>query len=538
MQTGNGAAGAFASRVEHFARRKLRRVPKETSPIVSIGPRRGACLDSIMEAEESRSRNRRIFLLLFLLLNFLYLITSSGRVRTIDEVTVDYQAESLVTRGSTAVPQAVQAGTYFGKADAAGNPQAPYGVGQALLVAPWYVLGRLLRAVAPGIPPQARDLALDTVLTSSSATFSALAAALVFLLLVRQGIHERPALAAAFLVALATPLFAYSSWFFSEPLAAVLLLGAAFSLFSEDAATPPSWRRAAWGGLLLGIALWVRPAHAVAISVFLLGLLVRHRRRSLLPIAGVTLIAGLLAAACLWRNEILFGNAFDFGYPSTAEAGRPLLTFENPLTTGLFGFLFSPGKSVFLFAPPVLMALPGVIYLWRRDRGLAVVAGLTPVAYLLFYSRYTLWEGGYCFGPRYLVPAIPLLCLGAGALLQEAGAKTRRLALVLGLFGFLVQIVCMSTSFLEDQAGGAYYDEHWHYRMSYAPLVSQSARLIHYLFSADPAPLGRGFDRWFVFLAKGGVSHTTIGVALFLQVFGFLLAAWRLSRALSRQQEQ
>jgi hypothetical protein len=68
----------------------------------------------------------------------------------------------------------------------------------------------------------------------------------------------------------------------------------------------------------------------------------------------------------------------------------------------------------------------------------------------------------------------------------------------------------MATSFLEDQAmTGRYYDANWSYRFSYS-LRGPFELLIHYLTSPRPAPLGLGFDRWFVFLAKAGVSDATL----------------------------
>src|SRR5271167_147662 len=76
-------------------------------------------LDASMPSGGSASRPFRTFLLLFLFLNFLYLLTSSGRVRTIDEVMVDYETESLILRGSTAVPQAIASGLFYGKLDRA-----------------------------------------------------------------------------------------------------------------------------------------------------------------------------------------------------------------------------------------------------------------------------------------------------------------------------------------------------------------------------------------------------------------------------------
>ena len=485
-----------------------------------------------MGAEPHRAPELRIFLLLFLFLNFLYLVTSSGRVHTTDEVIVDMEAESLATRASTAVPQAVSMNLFYGKFDREGNPQAPYGAAQAALVVPWYVLGRVARNIVPGIPASARDIALDAVVTSSSGTFAALAVAFVFLILSRIGIPAAAAAGTALIVGLGTPVFAYSSWFFSEPLTAAILLAAAFALFTGQRAAPISLERACIGGVLLGAALWVRPTHVIAVPVFLLAILVRDRSRGIAAACLLAALAGAFAAAYLARNEVLFGNFLDFGYPTAAEGGKRLNTFETPFATGLYGFLLSPGKSIFLFAPPVLLGLPGVFRLARRERGLAVLGAVAPLVYLLFYSCYTQWEGGYSFGPRYLVPVIPFASLGLGPLLADGSRTIRRLAFGLAFAGFLVQAVGMSTSFLQDQTHGQYYDEQWNYRMSYSPLVSQTERLVHYITTEQPAPIGLGFDRWFVFLAKAGVARATISTVLFFEFAGSLLAGGLLFRAM------
>jgi hypothetical protein len=182
----------------------------------------------------------------------------------------------------------------------------------------------------------------------------------------------------------------------------------------------------------------------------------------------------------------------------------------------------------------LLIAIPGLFRLARRHPGLAVLAGFTPIAYLLFYARYTQWEGGYCFGPRYLVPVMPLLALGLGPVLSECRPGIRRLAIGLFVFGLLVQAVGMSTSFLEDQAGGRYYDQHWNYQMGYSPLGSQSELLVHYITTVAPAPIGRGFDRWFVFLGKAGVSHAMIAGMLLLECLGTVWAGALLVAALHK----
>ncbi|MGA2357170.1 MAG: hypothetical protein ABSG02_21960, partial [Terriglobales bacterium] len=67
---------------------------------------------------------RRVALWLFAAFQFFYLLTSTGRVRTPDEYNTLYTTESLVLRGSTAVPQAVQLRNFYGRYDLQGQPRA------------------------------------------------------------------------------------------------------------------------------------------------------------------------------------------------------------------------------------------------------------------------------------------------------------------------------------------------------------------------------------------------------------------------------
>jgi hypothetical protein len=471
----------------------------------------------------------RVFFLFFLTLNFFFLLLSSGRVRTRDELNADLQAESLATRGSTAIPQAVNF-FFYGKYDRWGEPQPPYGPAHAAFLIPWYFAGRGLLAIIPGIPYRTRDAVVDATEVASSATFAALAAALAFLIFFRLGLSIRVSLFAASMLALGTPLVSYSAALYSEPLTCVFLLGAAAVLFGGRGKGPISWQEAVLAGILLGATLWVRPAHLIATPVFLIALLVRDGDKGWRAARTLAIVVGLFGLAYLWRNHYLFGDPFDFGYPSVSDGGKNMNSFDTPLLTGLRGFLLSPGKSVFLFAPPIILGIASIRKLARLDRGLAVVAGTLPIIYLLFYAKFTQWEGGFCVGPRYLVPAISLLCLGLGPALENAGAWTRRVAIVLLAGGFFVEAINMATSFFEDQANGRYYDAQYNYRMDYSPLISMTRQLVHYATSPTPAPAGLGFDRWFVFLHKAGVASSTIGIFLTAELVGFACFAFLLLR--------
>jgi len=462
-----------------------------------------------------------LVLAFFLFLNFLYLLTSTGLIHTIDEVSADFEAESLYLHGNTAVPQAVQSNWFYGIYDRFGRPQAAYAPGQSVAALPWFAVGHWV-ARWHGVPQGAHDLVSDLFLVGSSAAFSAAAAALALLIFLRLGVPAKTSLTAAGILALATPIAAYSGWFFSEPLAAALLLGTAAILFSR---APSSAAQAVAAGALFGALVWVRPTHIIVAPVFLVALFLRDGKRAAGPAVVFSAIAGFAGAAYLWRNTFLFGDPFNFGYPPTAEGGKALNTFHTPFATGLYGFLLSPGKSIFVFAPPILLAIWGLRRVWQRDRALAVVAGGAPLVYLFFFATFTQWEGGYCYGPRYLVPALALLCLGLGPALDGATRRTHVVALSLFGVGFLVQAIGLATNFMQATAGGAYYDASFNYRMDFEPVLAQAKLFWHYATTSAPAPIGRGFDRWWVLLSKAQVSHGLLWVFGLAEIAGLALSA-------------
>jgi hypothetical protein len=477
---------------------------------------------------------RRTGIWLFLFLNFLFILTSSGRVRVIDEVLPVYQTESLAERGSTAVPQAVSADFFFGKYDVAGRPQAPYPPGAAALAVPWYLAGKHLLLRLPGVSPRARTMVTDFAIVASSATYVAAAAALTFVLFVSLGLTHRQALLAAVGLTVGTPLFAYSAWFFSEPLTVAVSMIAVVALFAHGHEAVPL-RRAAAGGVALGFLLWIRTTNILTVPMVLGALLLARGewRRKLPGMAIAAGIVGIAGLGVLARNATLYGSPFDLGYPQTVEGGRATMSFDTPIGVGLVAFLLSPGKSMLLFAPVLLLAPWSLPRVWRRSRALAVLMVAPLVALLGFYSRYTLFEGGYSFGPRYLIPGIWLLGLSFGFVVKEGSERVRTIALALVMAGALVNVIGLATSPLEDMAGGRYYDERLHYRLDYNPLEGQLGLLVKYATDPAPAPIGRGFDRWFVFLHKGGVSTGWLALVGGAAAAGCAAAGWQLKRSLA-----
>jgi hypothetical protein len=493
--------------------------------------------DQVPANHPGYSSSIRLAVWVFAAFQFFFMLTSTGRVRTADEYNTLYTAESLVLRGSTAVPQAVQLHNFYGRRDLYGQPQAAYPPGQAVLCMPWFAFGQYVLSRLPGVPAEDTDLVVGFSSCLSSATFSALVVAFFFLLLTDVGVSVRASVFAVALLGLATPIFAYSGWLFSEPLSAATFMAAAWIIFRQPG-NAVGYRAAAIAGLILGLGTWVRPTNVLAIAIFVVAVLLRDGKAGWRAAAVLCTASAVGVLALLFRDARLFGRPFDFGYPTTAGGVKIENRFDTPLATGLYGLLLSPGKSMLLFAPPVILAVVGMRRLWKLERGLATLALGFPAVYLLFYARYAYWEGGYCVGPRYLVPAVAMLCLGLGAILASDTARARYAAIVSLAVGAVVQCISLATSFMEDQtpARGHYYDAHWHYRLSYS-LSGQVQLLWKYLREGQPPTLGLGWDRWFVFLHNGGISALTLACLAALMILGLaisIVGVVRILRSASR----
>jgi hypothetical protein len=453
----------------------------------------------------------RTAILLFLFLNCVYLLTATGRARSIDEIDPVIQSESLLLRHSTAIPQAVTSGIYFGKLDQHGVARSAWPFGHAVLVLPWIAIGHYLLARLPGIPKQNSDLAYMVAACWSSATYSALAVAATFLLFLKLGNGERSALTCSLLLAFSTPLFVYSGWLFSEPATTALFAIAALLLFGSGKEIALS--RAVLGSLVLGFSIHVRPANMVTVLIFIAAAMVLEqsqdnafRYRTAMVLVA---IVGISGALYLVRNYVFFGNPFDFGVPTIAENGKDPDSWHNPFWRGVVGFLFSPGKSAFLFCPPAILGILGLRRLWQRNRAITVLAAAALPANLILYSFRTQWEGGYCFGPRYLVPSLMLLCPPIAALLPEPSLWLRPVFWITAIVGFLVQAIGLSTNILEDMVRNRYYIGNWDYRMSYSPIPGQLQLIWKYLH-VKPTVVGAGWDRWFLLVRAAGASPSIV----------------------------
>jgi hypothetical protein len=386
------------------------------------------------------SSRRRLAWALFIALTCFYLLGSGGTIDTPDGVLMFRVTQSLVERRSTSVPMLPGASDWGGMAveDAATHEPrfyAKYGLGLPLAAVPAYLGGLILeplatrreREIFPAAdhrrklwydtsPENFREAFLAFAATWTSAALVAGALTGVLLLALELGYGARAALMAALLGALASPLWAYSKTFFSEPLAGAGLVFCFYFAVRGRKGSGGAWN---WilSGLCLGVCVLAKAVN-VLLVIPALALTVapmretsfreRFRRCALLA-------PGLLAAIflILAYNYARFGSWWETGYSDE------VWSWTTPWGEGILGLLISPGRGLLLYFPLWILVVPGIARMLTSHRAETFFLGGCFGLVWLVHARWYRWEGGWCWGPRFLIPVIPLLILPLASLFER-----------------------------------------------------------------------------------------------------------------------
>jgi hypothetical protein len=384
-------------------------------------------LERSAAADRQRARRERAMAALFALgVLCVYLASAGGRIVASDEHTVFRLTQSLVERQSFAV------GDGNAERGPDGRLYAKAGLGQALVSVPFYLAGRF---TAPLVPARLRDFYLRAATSLAMPFAGAVLALALVLLFLELGLGPRPALSLALVAALGTPLWVYAKLYLGE-----ILLAACLAL---ELLGVVRWRRdgrpASAGLAAAGFGLAVLTKYAVlpvAVALWLPALPAWRRWRSALTFV---LAAGAGVALALYYNQARTGSPWGSGYGRQASA----TAFTTPLLVGLYGLLLSSGKGLAWFAPISLLAPAGFVAWWKSDRWMAAGAAAGVAATVLLYAGFEHWAGDGSWGPRYLVPLIPILVAAVAVRLARREAPRRRLwwaaVAALGIAGAAVQ---------------------------------------------------------------------------------------------------
>lgn len=188
------------------------------------------------------------------------------------------------------------------------------------------------------------------------------------------------------------------------------------------------------GGLAAAILVWCRPLDLIfAVAILLRVAAERPRALAWFLPAPIVLGSALVAYNVWFFGSIAGGHA-------QIEALHPVLhgvegAWSGHLLDGMAGTLLSPNRGLLVFCPWIIVALAtlpatfGRLRAWPPGVWLLGALGVD----LLVLSKYAIWWGGHCFGPRYWTDAIPIFAVLLGLGLDWARARCHPLVAIAAL---------------------------------------------------------------------------------------------------------
>jgi len=341
----------------------------------------------------------------------------------------------------------------FGLHGRGGKLYGWYGIGQSLLMLPFDVMGAYLERL-PVLSHYREDPSIRGIVVAygTNALVSVLTALVCFRLLRWFDFTVNQAIAGVLALFFCTTHLHYTQNMMENNY--IMLLTLTGLAFQYQWLRSGNRRALLIGSAALGLNLLTRLTTGmdlVAVGGFLLlvSWFTGVRGRALLErIVAYLRVAVPVYAVFILLDRIYefyrFGSFFNTYIGVFAREQRMLnpelpsnYPFETPFHVGFFGALFQPEKSIFLFDPLLVLTALVAILLWKRFRPeiKAYLSAFTLLllAYICFYARYTVWNGDFAWGDRYVSTAAELVAFISVPLLLQHGAHVGRFVRALGM---------------------------------------------------------------------------------------------------------
>ncbi|NDJ86950.1 MAG: hypothetical protein GYB66_13800 [Chloroflexi bacterium] len=372
-------------------------------------------------------------LALFLLLAGVYWLSFLGVNINNDEVYLFDSTESLVRRGDFRLNYTYHLYPQIRVVDGQLLERALQEPLQPILAAPLFMVGQF----APSSIGVMHSVWLFNIIVT------ALTGVIMYRIALRRRFHSEVAWTTGMIFGLATLAWPFSRYFFREPLASLLIL-ACIGLAWELRACWYSARVAsAWLIVLLGVfAVTVLAKSAMLVFIPALVLMAVPSLTSFLRdwrvVLSVGLFSGLMLLGTLLIGDWLNNPRFQVAFWQNAFAE---LNWTYVMES-LAGYHISPGRSMWLFSPVLVLALPGAVKWWRSGEWQLVVASglmfiLIPMAYGAGRDHQW-WGGSTGWGPRQMLPLVPLAILLTLPVIEHGFKRTTPLTAKLAILTLIL----------------------------------------------------------------------------------------------------
>ena len=254
-------------------------------------------------------------------------------------------------------------------------------------------------------------------LSSISAFFTSLTIITIYEICAYLEYSSRTRVLVALVYAFGTIACVYAKTFFAHSTSAFLILYSAFMTMKAVQASKHYWNYT-FIGMLLGSSILIEYLNIVLLIPFLIYFLsYKEYKAIMISLLPVALCLGLLGI----YNFICFDNPFVLSYsyhvdePFYAEGKA----FLFPIHLGLYYQLVSPIRGLFFHSPILFLGVIGYYDLYKKRKKETLFFALSFLLFVFLFSSYVIWWGGYCYGPRYLLPVITFLSIPSGLYIEK-----------------------------------------------------------------------------------------------------------------------
>ncbi len=238
---------------------------------------------------------------------------------------------------------------------------------------------------------------------------------LIFQAGLRSRLSARHSVIVSLLVGMGTPLFGFSTLLFAHVPSAFLLLASFLHLRDRSGAGAQIT-----SGLLAGLAGMTNYLAIPVVVLFAVRAALRSGGVRLSPAGRFLAGASTPLLLLSFYQKVSFGGFFttplDTMNPAfVSQRALFLGVIELPSLEALIGITISPYRGLFFVSPFLVLTLAGLVAMLRdRERRVdSMTVLLTILMFVGFNTTFNGWDGGFSFGPRYLIPIIPFLGIAA-----------------------------------------------------------------------------------------------------------------------------
>ena len=209
----------------------------------------------------------------------------------------------------------------------------------------------------------------------------------------------------------------------------------------------------------------------------------------------------------------------------------PTFMRHGPKLSSFFAIWFSPGWGIFSYIPIFWIALVGIFPLTKKHGGLSLTITAITFFYFLLASEHPVWWGYWAFGPRQIVPFIPILMIPFAFGWQWLQERQRKIGIAIGVIllalSFTIQLIGTLAPFnryiLDVYFPASITGEQITWNISLWPVWG----LLHYI---NPDTIDIAWLR-----SGNGMSYAIHWQVILPITLGMMLTGWLLMKVLTAQ---